>query len=140
MVAALTDRETLDALIAAHEMLAIGFDDDGTETSRSFRSAFEELAQRMPEVAFRRVAWTASNPLAAMFGIEAAPALVVFREGLGLYSGPAAFSASQLEALLRRALALDIDKAREELRRDREAESMIAMRRSCPAGRRGNLA
>jgi thioredoxin 1 len=94
----------------------------------------------MPEVAFRRVTWTASNPLSAMFGIESAPALVVFRKGLGLYSGPAAFSASQLEALLRRALTLDIDKAREELRRDREAESMIAMRRSCPAGRRGNLA
>jgi thioredoxin 1 len=140
MVAALTDRETLDALIAAHEILAIGFDDDGTEASRTFRSAFEALAGRLPEVAFRRIAWTASTPLAAMFGIEAAPALVVFREGLGLYSGPAAFSASQLEALLRRALALDIAKAREELRRDREAESMIAMRRSCPAGRRGNLA
>ena len=140
MVAALTDRETLDALIAAHETLAIGFDDDATEASRTFRSAFEGLAIRLPEVAFRRVAWTASNPLAEMFGIEAAPALVLFRAGLGLYSGPAAFSAAQLEALLRRALALDIDKAREELRRDREAESMIAMRRSCPAGRRGNLA
>jgi thioredoxin 1 len=140
VVAALTDRETLDALIAAHQTLAIGFDDEATEASRVFRQALEDVAPRLPEIAFRRVAWTSSNPLAAMFGFESAPALVLFREGLGLFAGPAAFSATQLEALLRRALALDITKAREELRRDREAESMIAMRRACPAGRRGNLA
>jgi len=140
VVAALTDRETLDALIAAHETLAIGFDDEGTEASKAFRSAFEDVARRMPEIAFRRVDWSASHPLAALFGIEAAPALVLFRRGIGLYCGPATFPAAQLEALLRRSLTLDIEKVREELRRDREAESMIAMRRACPAGRRGNLA
>lgn len=140
MVATIADHETLDALIAAHETLAIGFEEDGAESSQTFRAAFDEVTGRMPEVAFRRVAWTASNPLAAIFGIEAAPALVLFRQGVGLFAGPAAFSAAQLEALLRRARTLDIDKVREELRREHEAESMIAMRRACPAGRRGNLA
>lgn len=140
MVAALTDKETLDALIASHETLAIGFEDEGTEAARGFRQALEDVAQRLPEVTFRRVSWSESNPVAALFGIASAPALVLFREGLGLFAGPAPFTAAQLEALLRRARSLDIDQAREELRREREAESMIAMRRACPTGRRGNLA
>jgi len=139
MVATLPDQDTLDALIAAHATLAIVFDDEGSEAGRAFRAAFEDVMQRMPEVAFRRVPWTDSNALAGLFGIEAAPALVLFRKGVGLYCGPATFPAPQLEALLRRAQNLDIDQVREEMRRDREAESMIAMRRACPAGRRGNL-
>jgi hypothetical protein len=88
MVATLPDQETLDALIAAHAMLAIVFDDEGSEAGRSFRTAFEDVMQRMPEVTFRRVPWTEPNALAGLFGIEAAPALVLFREGVGLYCGP----------------------------------------------------
>lgn len=140
MVATLPDQDTLDALIAAHAMLAIVFDDETSDAGRSFRSAFEDVTSRMPEVTFRRVPWSQPNPLATLFGIEAAPALVLFREGVGLYCGPATFSSAQLEAMLRRAKALDIDQVRDELRRERQAESMIAMRRACPAGRRGNLA
>lgn len=140
MVATLPDQDTLDALIAAHAMLAIVFDDEGSEAGRSFRTVFEDVMQRMPEVTFRRVPWSEPNALASLFGIEAAPALVLFREGVGLYCGPAKFSAPQFEAMLRRAKTLDIDQVREEMRRERQAESMIAMRRACPAGRRGNLA
>ena len=140
MVATLPDQDTLDALIAAHATLAIVFDDESSDAGRAFHAAFEDVTARLPEVAFRRVPWTESNALAGLFGIEAAPALVLFREGVGLYCGPAAFSAPQLEALLRRAQTLDIDQVREEMRREREAESMIAIRRACPAGRRGNLA
>jgi len=138
MIAALPDRRTLDDLVGSQRTLAVGFE-DAAAASNPFHAVFESVSKRVPEVAFLRAVMPEAEPIAQLFGIRATPALVLFRQGVGLFVGPASFSATQLEALLRRALGLDMAKVQEEMQREREAEAAMATHLVCPAARRGTL-
>jgi hypothetical protein len=58
---------------------------------------------------------------------------------VGLYAGPASFSGPQLEALLRRTLALDMDAVRREMDRERAAMAGSSSFRACPTSKRGEF-
>lgn len=129
----------LDALIAASAVLAVDVSDDAVEASATFSGHVDGLAAKLPAVTWARADLTQLPDFRAMFGIESAPALLLFRERIGLYAGPAAFSPAQLEALVRRALGLDMDEVRRELRAERLAESGLATHLVCPTARRGGM-
>ncbi len=139
MIAALPDRHALDELVRSPGTLAVGFGDPANEASNAFLTAFEAVAERVPEIAFRRAVMPPAEPIAQLFGIRALPALVLFRDGVGLFAGPATFSAAQLEALLRRALSLDMNTVQAEMQRERDAEASMATHLVCPTARRGNI-
>ncbi len=127
----------LDALIAASAVLAV--DVTSAEPSQSISVQAEALAAKLPAVTWARSDLAGLPELGSIFGIEAAPALLLFRERIGLYAGPATFSPAQLEALLRRALALDMDEVRRELQAERLAETGLATHLVCPTARRGGM-
>ncbi len=96
------------------------------------------LSPRFPEVVFARVDPVAEPGLAQMFGLAAAPALLIFREGIVLYLEPGEHSSVRTAELLARISALDLGKVREAIARER-AETSVHMRRMCPAARRGSF-
>lgn len=96
------------------------------------------LSPRFPEVVFARVDPVAEPGIAQMFGLAAAPALLIFREGIVLYLEPGEHSAERTAGLLARISALDLGKVREAIARER-AETSVHMRRMCPAARRGSF-
>lgn len=97
------------------------------------------LAQRFPQVTFAHVDPAQEPDIAKMFGLAAAPALLVFREGIVLYLEPGEHSPERTADLLGRISALDLDKVRAAIAKER-AEVSVHMRRMCPAARRGPLA
>ena len=129
----------LDALIAASAVLAVDVASAGAEPSQVFSGHVDALAAKLPAVTWARAELPTLPQLGSIFGIEAAPALLLFRERIGLYAGPATFSQAQLEALLRRAIALDMDEVRRELQAERLAETGLATHLVCPTARRGGL-
>ncbi|MCW5626037.1 MAG: hypothetical protein KIT73_15095 [Burkholderiales bacterium] len=139
MAVTLRSQAELDRLLAAGGLLAIDFA-DAADAAKRFSERFDAVAMRFVDSgAFVRAALPDAAPLAALFGIESAPALVVFRDGVGLYAGPAPASAPELEALLRRASSLDMAVVHREIAERHAAESALALRRVCPTARRGNL-
>jgi thioredoxin 1 len=134
----LMSRVELDVLVASGASLAIDFVAAGATASQAFTTMLGRVAERVGGVTVARVDLAESPELGALFGIAEAPALVLFRRGVGLYAGPANFSEAQLEAMLRRALALDMDDVLREMSDDRGAiHSHSNM--TCPTVRRGSM-
>ncbi len=94
-------RPDLDALIVSSPVLATDVADPAVEASKAFSGQIDALAEKLPAVTWARAELSAMPDLASIFGIEAAPALLLFRERVGLNAGPATFSPAQFEALVR---------------------------------------
>jgi thioredoxin 1 len=128
-----------NALVAASAVLAVDVSDLAVEASTVFSGHVDALAAKLPAVNWARADLARLPEFKAIFGIEAAPALLLFRESIGLYAGPAIFPPAKFEALVRRALTLDMDEVRRDLQAQRLAESGLATHLVCPTARRGGL-
>ena len=87
---------------------------------RSFAPVFEAVSDHHADVAFGKVNTEEQQDLAAAYRIRSIPTLMLFRERVVLFSQPGALSAAQLEDLVAKAKALDMDEVREEIRKQAE--------------------
>ena len=87
---------------------------------RSFAPVFEAASDNHADVAFGKVNTEEQQDLAAAYQIRSIPTLMLFRERVVLFSQPGALSAAQLEDLVAKAKALDMDEVREEIRKQAE--------------------
>ena len=89
---------------------------------RAFAPVFEEAATEHPEITFAKVDTEAEQQLAGGLGIQSIPTLMMFRDGILMYSQPGALSKDVLADLIAQIAALDMDTVRAELA-DQEAEA-----------------
>lgn len=82
---------------------------------RAFAPVFEQAAGRYPDVTFAKVNTEAAPRLAGEFGIQAIPTLMVFKDGMLVFSQPGMLPAAALEDLVNQAKALDMEKVRAEV-------------------------
>ena len=89
---------------------------------RAFAPVFEAAATEHPEITFAKVDTEAEQQLAGGLGIQSIPTLMMFRDGILMYSQPGALSKDVLADLIAQIAALDMDKVRAELA-EQEAEA-----------------
>ena len=89
---------------------------------RAFAPVFEAAATEHPEITFAKVDTEAEQQLAGGLGIQSIPTLMMFRDGILMYSQPGALSKEVLADLIAQIAALEMDKVRAELA-EQEAES-----------------
>lgn len=82
---------------------------------RGFAPVFEAASEKNPEIVFAKVNTDKEQELAGHFGIRSIPTLMVFREGVMIFSQPGALPASALDSLITQAQALDMAKVHREL-------------------------
>lgn len=82
---------------------------------RGFAPVFEAVSEKNPEIVFAKVNTDKEQELAGHFGIRSIPTLMVFREGVMIFSQPGALPASALDSLITQAQALDMAKVHREL-------------------------
>ena len=80
-----------------------------------FAPVFEDAAANHPDIVFAKVDTEAEPALAGTARIMSIPTLMVFREGVLVFSQPGALSAPVLEDLITQVRALDMDAVRAEL-------------------------
>jgi len=88
---------------------------------RAFAPVFEAAATEHPEITFAKVDTEAEQQLAGGLGIQSIPTLMMFRDGILMYSQPGALSKDVLADLIAQIAALDMDTVRAELA-EQEAE------------------
>jgi thioredoxin 1 len=76
---------------------------------RMFAPVFEAAAAQHDDVVFGKVDTEAEQNLAATAGIMSIPTLMIFREGVLVFSQPGALPASALDDLINQVRALDMD-------------------------------
>jgi len=85
---------------------------------RSFAPIFEAASEKYPDLTFAKVDTEAEQSLAAAAGITSIPTLMIFRDGILLFSQPGALPAPGLEDLISQVSALNMDEIRKEIAAD----------------------
>ena len=80
---------------------------------KMFGPIFEETSTENPDVTFAKVDTEAEQQLAGSLGIMSIPTLMIFRDGIQLFSQPGALPKSALDDLLRQVRELDMDLIKE---------------------------
>ncbi len=82
---------------------------------RSFAPIYEAASDKYSEMTFAKVDTEAEQSLAAAAGITSIPTLMIFRDGILLFSQPGALPASALDDVIAQVSALNMDEIRKEI-------------------------
>jgi thioredoxin 1 len=82
---------------------------------RSFAPIFQAASEKYPEITFAKVDTDAEQEISAAAGISSIPTLMIFRDGILLFSQPGALPGPALDDLISQVSALDMDQVRKEV-------------------------
>jgi thioredoxin 1 len=82
---------------------------------RMFTPIFEAASSAHPDIVFAKVDTEAEQGLARAAGIISIPTLMVFRDGILVFSQPGALPATALEQVIAAVRALDMDDVRRQV-------------------------
>jgi thioredoxin 1 len=82
---------------------------------RMFAPVFEAASEAHPDIVFGKVDTEAEQGLAGAAHISSIPTLMIFREGILVFSQPGALPAAALEQVITAVKDLDMDDVRREL-------------------------
>ncbi|HYX96142.1 MAG TPA: thioredoxin family protein [Geodermatophilus sp.] len=94
-------------------IVLVDFRDPASGSSRAFAAVFDAVAQRHPDLRFAAVDLPAEPGLAAAIGVQRAPTLMVFRDGVPVFAEPGWFPEDSVELLIATVRDLDMVAVRE---------------------------
>ena len=80
---------------------------------RAFAPVFAKAAAQHPDIVCGKVDTEVQSTLAGAFNVSAIPTLMIYRDGIPLYSEAGALPASALEDLIAQVRALDMNEVRQ---------------------------
>ena len=107
--------ETFEPTVTADGITFIDFWAEWCGPCKMFGPIFEQTAVENPDVTFAKVDTEAEQPLAGGLGIMSIPTLMIFRDGIQLFSQPGALPKAALDDLLRQVRELDMDEIKAQL-------------------------
>lgn len=107
--------DTFVPTVDAEGIVLVDFWAEWCGPCRSFAPVFEKASETHPDITFGKVDTEAEQALAAEFQITSIPTLMVFRDGVLVFSQAGALPAQQLEHLVQGARDLDMEDVRKQL-------------------------
>jgi thioredoxin 1 len=111
--------DTFESTVDAEGIVLVDFWASWCGPCRMFAPVFSQASEENPDVTFAKVDTEAEQQLAAALQIMSIPTLMIFRDGILLFSQPGALPKAALDDLIAQTRALDMD----EVRRQVEATS-----------------
>ena len=90
---------------------------------KSFAPVFEAASEQHPDISFTKIDTEAEQQIAGALEIRSIPTLMIFRDGVQLFSQPGALPAHALEDIIEQVKALDMDEVRAEIAKEQAADS-----------------
>lgn len=113
--------DSFESTISDNEIVFVDFWAAWCGPCRMFAPIFEKASQANPDIVFGKVDTEAEQALAAQAGITSIPTLMIFRDGVLLFSQAGALPGPALDDLISQVRALDMEAVRRELA-EHEAE------------------
>lgn len=114
-------KENLESTILNNDMVIIDFWAEWCGPCKMFGPIFEEASERHPDVVFAKVDTEQEQELAAYFKVRSIPMVVAFREQIGIFQQPGLLQGPQLDEVLGKIKALNMDDVRADIAKQ-EAE------------------
>jgi len=92
---------------------------------RMFAPVFEKASEQHPDIMFGKVDTDDQRELSAAFHISSIPTLMVFREGVLVFSQPGALGAPQLDQLIAGVRNLDMDAVRTQVEKHKVEQEVV---------------
>lgn len=100
--------EQLDMLVQTHPVVLIDFWAQWCAPCKQFESVYEEVSEQYPHLVFAKVDIEKQASLAETFEIRSIPHLIIFKDGMIIYSESGSMPKSRLETLVSQALAVEV--------------------------------
>lgn len=105
----------LESLISTGNIVFIDFWAEWCAPCKVFSKVYSSIAQQYPDIIFAKVNIEQESSLAETFHIRSIPHLIVFKEGVVIYSESGSIPESALKDLVVQVLKIDISKIREDV-------------------------
>ncbi|MGY0488814.1 thioredoxin [Streptomyces sp. WG-D5] len=105
-------KENFDQTVTENEFVLIDFWADWCGPCKQFAPVYEQAAEANPDLVFGKVDTEAQPELAAAFGIQSIPTLMIVRDQVAVFAQPGALPKEALDDVIGQARKLDMDEVR----------------------------
>ena len=113
-------KENLESTIMKNDTVIIDFWAEWCGPCKMFGPIFEDASNRHPDVVFAKVDTEAEQELAQYFQVRSIPMIVAFREQIGIFQQPGLIQGPQLDEILGKIKALDMNQVRADIAKEQE--------------------